>query len=201
MKKNNNFNKNGFIYVASRKGIKNLIVNYLQMSKSSNLTHEDSINLKRLMSNAEDYQDNTEHIRRVKHSFKILHDIRVIEQLKRANRDVYENDKTRFRDMAIEHAAFLFTNYTDIFNRLLKDELNLAIMIRVVKVLEMIEEGKVDQQEGSAIVGKLLHELYVDSNNRMTQHLEEADGNFDDSKQQKNQGQTVSYKQWKQMQK
>lgn len=173
----------------------------LQMSKSSQLSHEDSINLKRLMSNADDYQDNTDHIRRVKHSYKILHDIRVIEQLKRANPEIYAGNKDRFREMSMEHAAFLFTNYTDIFNRILKDELNLAIMIRIIKVLEMIEESKVDQQEGSAIVGKLLHELYVDSNLRMTQHLEEADGNFDDSKQEKNQGSSVSYKEWKKMQK
>ena len=51
----------------------------------------------------------------------------------------------------------------DIFNRLIKDELNLKIFDRLLDALENIEDGKVDQHEGSVAVGTILKELYIDS--------------------------------------
>jgi len=56
----------------------------------------------------------------------------------------------------------------------LKDELNLGIMLRFIKVLQLIEDGHVDQHEGSAIIGKFLKELYVDSALRRGENLDKA---------------------------
>jgi hypothetical protein len=36
-------------------------------------------------------------------------------------------------------------------------------MTKLLTVLKLIEDGKVDQHEGSVIVGKILKELYLDS--------------------------------------
>ena len=137
----------------------------------SKLTPEESLDLKNLINNS-DCEDNTEHIRKVKHSFKIRDDIRKIEVLKLEKANLYQSEPETFRELASNHASFLFTNYSDIFNRILKDELNLDIMGGLLGVLNMIEEGKVDQHEGSVMVGKLLKELYVDSALKRSENLD-----------------------------
>jgi hypothetical protein len=65
--------------------------------------------------------------------------------------------------MARKQCKFLYDNYTNIFNRLLKDELNLNILANFLSVLKRIEDGKIDQHEGSYEVGLLLKKLYIDS--------------------------------------
>lgn len=137
----------------------------------SKLTPEESLDLKNLVNNSE-CENNTDHIRKVKHSFKLRDDIRKLELLKMEKATLYQSDPQTFRDLAATHASFLFTNYSDIFNRILKDELNLDIMGGLLGVLNMIEDGKVDQHEGSVMVGKLLKELYVDSALKRSENLD-----------------------------
>ena len=43
------------------------------------------------------------------------------------------------------------------------DELDLKILATFLTILGRIEEGEIDQHEGSYEVGKILKELYVDS--------------------------------------
>ena len=57
----------------------------------------------------------------------------------------------------------MFTYYTDIYNKIRKDEIDLNILNRFLNVLRNIEDGEIDQHDGSYIVGSLLKELYVDS--------------------------------------
>jgi hypothetical protein len=54
----------------------------------------------------------------------------------------------------------------------LKDEIDLDIMQKLLYVLNLIEEEKVDQNEGSVMVGKLLKELYIDSALRRGDNLD-----------------------------
>ena len=122
----------------------------------SKLTSQERLDLKKLLRDS-DTQDNTEHIRNVKHSVKIRDDIRALDKLKRSTMGSVE-------EAAAKGAApFLFENYPDIFKKVLKDELDLEIMSRLLAVLKLIEDGKVDQHEASVQVGKILKELYVDS--------------------------------------
>jgi hypothetical protein len=46
---------------------------------------------------------------------------------------------------------------------LVKDELDINILNRLLDVLKRIEDGLVDQHEGSVAVGTILKEMYVDS--------------------------------------
>jgi hypothetical protein len=64
-------------------------------------------------------------------------------------------------------------NYMDIFNKICKNELDLKVLTQVLILLEAIEDGKVDQHEGSVIFGKLLKELYIDSALRTSSNLDE----------------------------
>ena len=58
---------------------------------------------------------------------------------------------------------FLYINYTNIFNKLIKEQLDLSILYRLLMVLKAIEEEKYDQHEGSVKVGEILKQLYIDS--------------------------------------
>lgn len=58
---------------------------------------------------------------------------------------------------------FLCTYYTDIYNKIRKDEIDLDILYRFLEVLQQIERGELDQHEGSFAIGTLLKELYIDS--------------------------------------
>ena len=58
---------------------------------------------------------------------------------------------------------FLYTNYTNIFNKLIKNELDLTILNKFLTILNYIEIGKINQHEGSAMIGQILKELYIDS--------------------------------------
>lgn len=169
----------------------------------SKITHEESLNLKKLLHNNTDAVDNTEYIRRVKHSEKIRDDIRKLDSLKKKEATLYSDNRELFKEKAIGVANFLFVNYTDIFNKVVSDELDLGIMTKFLSVIKLIEDKKVDQHEGSVLVGKLLKELYVDSALKRCDNLdksndenkgkENGDGNDDTPREMKN----VSWNEWK----
>lgn len=162
----------------------------------SKITPQERLDLKKLLSKSEEYQDNTEHIRKVKHSVSIRDDIRNLENLKKQHAELFTEDKDKFRELAMNEASFLFYNYTDLFNRVLKDEVDLVIMTRLLQVLKMIEDGKVDQNEGSVMVGKILKELYVDSALKRADNLEKEHAT-DEDVEKKVEGKPISWAQWR----
>lgn len=127
------------------------------------ITSEDRINLKKLMNQTDNYEDNTTGIRKAKHSEKIRDDIRKYNFLNREYENVKKENNDEFILKCQIECSFLFNNYTDLFNRLVKDELDLSIMTQLLTVLKMIEDEKVNQEEGSILVGKVLKKLYLDS--------------------------------------
>lgn len=163
----------------------------------SKITPEESLNLKRLLKDS-DAEDNTEYIRRVKHSEKIRDDIRKLDRLKKSESVLYEENREKFMELARETASFLFSNYTDIFNKIVANELDLAIMSRLLAVLKMIEDKKVDQHEGSVLVGKILKELYVDSALKRCDNLDEKYAKeTDKNAEKKPETKPISWKEWK----
>jgi len=159
----------------------------------SKITAEESLNLKRLLKES-DAQDNTDYIRRVKHSEKIRDDIRTLDTLKKTKQSLYHENREEFTTIAKETAPFLFQNYTDIFNKMVANELDLVIMTRLLSVLKMIEEKKVDQHEGSVLVGKVLKELYVDSALKRCDNLDKL---HEKPKEDKPEPKTISWGEWK----
>lgn len=169
----------------------------------SKLTAEESLNLTKLIRQSEDFQDNTEHIRKVKHSIKIRDDIQIIEDLKRIH---FKKDKegnvlvpTNFVELCQNQASFLFYHYTDIFNKVVKDEINLDIMYKFLLVLKMVEDGKINQEEGSVAIGKLLKELYIDSALRRSEKLDKQYANAEMLEElPTGPARQISWKQWSQ---
>lgn len=125
------------------------------------ITAQDRLDLKRMMSEM-DCSDNTETIRNAKQSVVLRDEIRKLELFKQNNQGL-RNAPERFKESAMNECPVLYNNYMDIFNKVLNDELDLDIMSKLLQILKMIEDGTVDQHEGSVLVGKLLKELYLDS--------------------------------------
>ena len=120
------------------------------------------LNLKEMIKTS-DAEDNTSKIRKLKHSRSIKNDVeRFINLKKKYSRMALTNPK-KYESLIISHCSFLFENYTNIFNRLMKDELNLGILFKFVETLREVEDGVLDQHEASVNIGKILKELYVDS--------------------------------------
>ena len=152
------------------------------------ISNDERINLQKLVGQFES-EDNTQHIRQLKHSGKIRRDIDQIQRLKLGS------DVTITSDQAMEVAPFLYSNYTDIFHRVVKGDLNLEIMDKVLSILGLIETGQVDQHEGSVLVGRLLKEMYLDSAVRRADRLDE-----ENPKEAPMEGKSVSWKEFKAVQ-
>ena len=126
------------------------------------MTANDRLKLQQMIK-SNDVENNTEVIRKTKHSSLIRLNVELLEKLKQDYHEMYNNDFSQFDNMAIDQCNFLFMKYTDLYNKLIKNELNLEILYNFLDALEMIEKGDVDQHEASVKVGAYLKELYVDS--------------------------------------
>ena len=128
----------------------------------SKLMNEERLNLDRLVQEY-DADDNTSKIREIKHSKKIREDVERLLNLKKKYSRMELTDKKKFEQLLISHCNFLWTNYTNIFNRLVKNELNINILNKFLDKLQEIEEGETDQHTASVEIGKILKEMYIDS--------------------------------------
>lgn len=121
------------------------------------------------MIKANNVEDQTQRIRDLKHSDKIRQDVSTYLQL--SKKYPGSHNKEFFKQTCLKNCSFLFNNYTDIYNKMVKNELNLNILMNFVDVLREIEDGELDQHEGSFKVGKLLKELYIDTAMRQEQKM------------------------------
>jgi hypothetical protein len=143
----------------------------------TSLNSQERLDLKKLIKHqGSDYEDNTEGIRKLKHSSLIQSDLIKMETIKRQNKEIIKTDSESILEKCKEECPFLYNSYTDIFNRLWKDELNLYIMGQALFTLKQIEDGTIDQQEGSVLMGKLFYELFVDSALKRSDAIDKEQG-------------------------
>jgi hypothetical protein len=146
------------------------------------------------MIRANNVEDQTEMIRKLKHSQILRSDVNNMILIKAKYRD----DDEKIYNECINECSFLFTYYTDIFNKIRKDEIDIGILNKFLDVLRQIEDGELDQHEGSFAVGTLLKELYVDSALKKAEKLDE---NQEKLPQPKKANVEISWKQFKNMDK
>ena len=111
------------------------------------------------MIKANGVENYTDLIRELKHSQVLRNEVNKLIVIKAK----YRGDSEKIHLEGVNDCNFLFTYYTDIYNKLRKDELDIHILNKLLDVLKKIEDGELDQHEGSFIVGSVLKELYVDS--------------------------------------
>jgi hypothetical protein len=114
-------------------------------------------------------EDQTELIRNLKHSTILRNEVNTMIMTKARYRD----DPERINMECMNECSFLFTYYTEIFNKIKKDEIDVSILNKFIDVLKEIEDGTLDQHSGSFMVGTLLKELYIDSALKKANKLEE----------------------------
>ena len=122
-------------------------------------------------------EDNTEMIRTLKQSANIKKDVDNMIKLKKEYPAMYETDKSGFEELCMSKCSFLFFNYTDIYNKILKNEINTDTLYSFIGVLKQIEDGELNEHDGSIKVGEILKTLYIDSAMRKSKKLDEENKN------------------------
>ena len=126
-------------------------------------------------------QDQTSKIRELKHSSLLKKDIELLLSLK--------NQTT---ESAVIECSFLYTYYTDLFNKIRKEEIDISILLTFIDVLKKIEDEEMDQHEGSYEVGMLLKKIYVDSALKKANKL-----NDNKNSEYKGAQENITWKNWK----
>lgn len=137
------------------------------MSKSINndgniLNNQQKLDLAAMIK-ANDTDDCTEDIRSKKQSQLIRNDVKQMVYLKQKYERLAKTNPSEFDSMCVKQCNFLFNNYTDLYNKIKNDNLDLQILDKFLTILKKIEDGEVNQHEGSYLVGKYLKEIYIDS--------------------------------------
>jgi len=130
----------------------------------------------------------------LKHSQILRNDINNMILIKAKHRG---ND-AKISEECMNDCGFLYTYYTDIFNKVKKDEIDIQILNKFLDVLRKIEDGELDQHEGAFLVGTLLKELYIDSALKKAEKLDEQAEQPKETKKAEN---NISWKQFKMMKK
>ena len=143
------------------------------------------------MIKANNIEDQTEFIRNLKHSQIIRNDVNNMIMIKAK----FRGDENKIHEECINECNFLFTYYTDIYNKVKKDEIDIGILNKFLNVLKRIEDGELDQHEGSFLVGSILKELYVDSALKKAEKLDEQ--NKEEKVEPKKPEVKISWKQFK----
>jgi hypothetical protein len=128
------------------------------------------------MIDANNVVDCTQDIRDKKHSGEIRNNVARLLELKSKYSRLSQSNPDQFDKMCVSQCSFLFNNYTDIFNKVKKDEMNLNILSELLDVLKKIEDGMLDQHTGAYEVGKLLKEMYIDSALMKSEKLDAVTG-------------------------
>ncbi len=129
------------------------------------------------MIKAYDADDNTSKIRQLKHSRLIRDEVEKMVNLKKKYNRMMTFEPKKFEKIVISHCNFLWTNYTNIFNRIMKDELNLNILRKFIDTLREVEDGGLGQHEASVKIGEVLKQLYIDSALQREKKLDVEDKN------------------------
>jgi cell division protein YceG involved in septum cleavage len=132
---------------------------------------DEKLHLQKMIA-ANDTEDNTSMLREYKHSTQISNDVSTMIKLKRDYARLAKSNPKQFDAMCVSRCAFIFKYYTDIYNRLKSGEIDLNLLFKMINILRDIEDGKLDQHEGSFEVGKILKSIYVDSALKRSENLD-----------------------------
>ena len=160
----------------------------------SKLSDNERLNLKEMIKSY-GADDNTGQIRQLKHSIKIRDNVETLLKLRKKYERMRKTDYKQYEKIIISHCNFLWNNYTNIFNRIMKDELNIKILYKFIDKLREIEDGITDQHEASVDIGKILKQMYVDSALRREKKFE--DENKKDGLPERKPTRNISWKKFK----
>ena len=106
-----------------------------------------------------DCVDNTETIRQLKHSAIITKNVNTLLHIKKKHGKV---DFNTLDNECMKECRFLFDNYTSIYNKLLRDQIDLPVFYKFLYYLKKIEDNELTFYQASYEIGTLLKNMYVD---------------------------------------
>lgn len=127
------------------------------------MNNGERLHLQKLISNNDEFTETTNIIRKIRHSTLIGNDVKELQNLKTKYARIRSSNPEQFSRMCESRCSFLHSNYTDIYNKVKKDEIDLSILSQFLTILKEIEDGKLDQHDASYKVGTVLKEMYIDS--------------------------------------
>lgn len=128
----------------------------------ADLTHNERLNLEKMIK-ASDAADNTDKIRELKHSKLIENDVQELLNIKSKYKRLSQTNPSEYDSICESRCNFIFANYTQIYNKVKKDNINLNLLAHFLVTLKKIENAEITQHEGSVMIGKVLKEIYIDS--------------------------------------
>jgi hypothetical protein len=128
------------------------------------ISEHEHFQLKQMLEHS-NFVDHTDEIRNVKHSEEIQRCVLRILELKR---DHGTMTPIEFDNMVMLECSFLFRHYMELYNIIIKEDIDTTLMLELLNVLKQIEHGDLSQHEGSFLVGKRLKEIYIDSKLKKT---------------------------------
>jgi hypothetical protein len=105
--------------------------------------------------------DNTDMIRQLKHSVLITKNVTTILRIKKKY-NLNDIDLKSLDEECLKECRFLFDNYTSIYNKLLRDQIDLPVFYKFLFYLKKIEDGELTFYQASYEIGTLLKNMYVD---------------------------------------
>ena len=108
-------------------------------------------------------EDHTNKIRELKHSKQLSDSIKLLLSMKQEHATLLKENKPEFENLFLTKDPFLFYNYFELYNMVLKETIDVGILDKLIGVLAKIEDGTYDQHEGSYVVGTILKEIYIDT--------------------------------------
>lgn len=109
-----------------------------------------------------DCVDNTDMIRQLKHSSQITKNLNIIVRLKKKHEEMETFDFKELDNECLKECRFLFDNYTSIYNKLLRGQIDLVVFYKFLYYLKKIEDGELTFYQASFEIGTLLKNMYVD---------------------------------------
>ena len=141
--------------------------------------------------------DQTDLMRELKHSSIIREEVNKIVARRNCLDNPSEDDYKTMKFELMVECDFLFKYYTDIFNRVVKDEIDIKMLNTFLDMLEEIENGKQDQHEASFKIGKLLKEIYIDSAMKTADKLNKKYENSEEEEVQEVEPINISWSEYK----
>lgn len=158
------------------------------------MNKDERLQLKKMI-DANNVEDQTETIRKLKHSNKIRDEVVSMQRIIVENNISTEKEETTvIHKRCIETAPLLYENYNDIFHKIVKQELNMKMFSDFLNVLKKIEDGELDQHEGSYMVGTILKNIYIDS---AVRHGDNIDAQHTKEDEKPNDGMGLSWSDFK----
>ena len=151
------------------------------------------------MIKANNVEDVTEDIRNKRHSNLIKQDVTNMLNIKEKYSRLEKSNPKQFDNMLVSKCKFLFINYTDIFNKVKKNEIDLTILWEFLSILGQIENGEIDQHSGAYQVGNLLKKIYIDSALKKADKLEKKNSKTKKKVNKPNIKKNINWKEYKKL--